>query len=281
MRGSLWVVCVLITSVGRAWGGVALNEIVVRPAAGEGEWIELAASDSLDVSLNGWTIRDATGKTRRCDGVLPAHGFLILAARPDSLRLHYGLPDSILVVHPDGWPILNDHDAGPGLPADVIVLADANGVTQDSVAYFEDWLPPESGRSIERVDTRMPAVIPGAWGWSVAPNGATPGRANSLSAIAGAAEDLFRGPTEAAPRTRPAVFTYRLPGSGRIDIRLIDETGREVALLKEQGPSPPVGSWTWGGGSPLPERPGLYFVCLRWQAGKERIRRCRPVWVTP
>jgi len=281
MRGSLWFVCVLVSCVGRAWGSVSINEIVVRPAAGEGEWIELAAPDSVDVSLNGWTLRDATGRTRRLEGALPTGGFLILAARPDSLREHYALSDSIVVVHPDGWPILNDHDAGPGLPADVIVLANADGVVQDSVAYFEDWLPPEPGRSIERVDIRMPAAIPGAWGWSLDPNGATPGRTNSLSTIAQVTEDLLSGPAEVAPRAKPAVFTYRLPGAGRIDIRLIDETGRDVALLKEQGPSPPVGSWTWGGGSPLPEHPGLYFVCLRWQSGKERIRRCRAVWVTP
>ena len=63
--------------------------------------------------------------------------------------------------------------------------------------------------------------------------------------------------------------------------RKIDESGREIALLKEQGPSPPVGTWTWSGGSPLPEHPGLYFLCLRWQGGKERIRRCHAVWVTP
>jgi len=281
MRGSLCVLLLSVFLVERGWCGIAITEIVVRPAGGEGEWIELAAPDSMAVSLDGWTIRDATGRARSLAGVVPGQGFLVLAARPDSLRDRYRLPESVAIVHPDGWPILNDHDAGPGLPADVIVLADANGAVQESVAYFEDWLPPEAGRSLERVDTRMPAVIPGAWGWSIDPDGATPGRVNSLAAISGAPEDVLSGPAEAAPRARPAVFTYRLPGSGRIDIRLIDESGREVALLKEQGPSPPVGSWTWSGGSPVPEHPGLYFLCLRWQGGKERIRRCRAVWVTP
>ena len=281
MRGSLCFLFASVVWVGQAQGGVVINEIVVRPAGGEGEWIELADPDSEAVSLDGWTIRDATGRARRIEGVLPEQGFLVLAARPDSLRERYRLPDGVTVIHPDGWPILNDHDAGPGLPADVIVLADPNGVIQDSVGYFEDWLPPEPGQSLERVDPRMPAVIPGAWGWSVDPDRATPGRANSLGALSGNAEDVLSGPTEAAPRAHPAVFTYRLPASGRVDIRLIDETGREVALLKEQGPSPPVGTWTWSGGSPLPEHPGLYFLCLRWQGGKERIRRCRAVWVTP
>ena len=281
MRGSVCFLSASMLWAGQAFCGVVLNEIVVRPAGGEGEWIELAGSESVSVSLDGWTIRDATGRPRRIEGVLPERGFLLLAARPDSLREFYRLPDAVTVAHPDGWPILNDHDAGPGLPADVIVLADANGVIQDSVVYFEDWLPPQPGRSLERVDARMPAAIPGAWGWCVDPENATPGRANSLGALTGNSEDVLSGPTEAAPRARPAVFTYRLPASGRVDIRLIDETGREVALLKEQGPSPPVGTWTWSGGSPLPEHPGLYFLCLRWQGGKERIRRCRAVWVTP
>jgi hypothetical protein len=281
MRGSLFVLCASVLWMGHASGGVVINEIVVRPAGGEGEWIELAEPESASVSLDGWTIRDATGRARRIEGVLKGNSVLVLAARPESLRAHYRLSDAVTVVHPDGWPILNDHDAGPGLPADVIVLVDANGVVQDSVPYFEDWLPPQPGQSLERADVRMPAVIPGAWGWSIDPEGATPGRANSLSALSGNAEDVLSGPNEAAPRARPAVFTYRLPASGRVDIRLIDEAGREVALLKEQGPSPPVGTWTWSGGSPLPEHPGLYFLCLRWQGGKERIRRCRAVWVTP
>ena len=281
MRGICCIAFLSAFVASRAWGGVAINEIVVRPAGGEGEWIELAATDSVNVTLDGWTIRDATGRTRRLDGHLPANGFLLLAARPDSLRDRYRLPESVTIVHPDGWPILNDHDAGPGLPADVIVLADQEGGIQDSVAYFEDWLPPQPGQSVERVDLRMPSIMEGAWGWSVDPENATPGRANSLSAVAQGGDQVWGGPAEASPGTRPAVFTYRLPGSGRIDIRLIDQNGREVALLKEGGPSPPVGSWTWGGASPLPEHPGLYFLCLRWQGGKERIRRCHAVWVTP
>ena len=278
----LFVLVLVALTAGPAAGGVAINEIVVRPGSGEGEWIELTETDSASISLDGWVLRDATGRDRRIDaGLLSPRGYLILAARPDSLRDRYGLSDAVTILEPDGWPILNDRDAGTGLPADLVVLLDAQGTVQDSIAYFEDWLPAEPGRSLERVDVRLSAFVPGAWGWSVAPEGATPGRANSLLALGEAGTDVWSGPAEASPRVRPAVFVYRLPRAGTLDIRLLDTEGREVAILQEHGNSPAVGSWTWGPGSALPEHSGLYFLCLRWQGGKDRLRRCRAVWVNP
>jgi lamin tail-like protein len=284
MRGVGWIgfLSAQLLLGSRAWCGIAISEIVVRPAAGEGEWIEIASSESAEVSVEGWTLRDGTGRGRHISGAtLPPGGFLILAARPDSLRDAYHLADSVPITHPDGWPILNDHDGGPGLPADHIVLADAAGIVRDSLAYFEAWLPPQPGRSLERVDLRLPANVAGSWGWSIDSAGATPGKVNSLAAGADSARQIWTGPSEASPRVRPAVFLYRLPASGTIEIRLLDEQGREVALLQEPEASPAAGRWTWGPGSPLPDHPGLYVLCLRWQGGKERLRRCRAVWVTP
>ena len=161
-------------------GNLVINEFVARPAGGEGEWIELHNTGDVPALLAGWGLRDATGTVRRIpDGTtVDPGGFLVLASRPDDLVVRYTI--AAPVIRPDGWGVLNDRDAGSGLPADVIVIEDAAGVLVDSVAYFEAWLPPDAGRSLERGDPRLPGVDPGAWGWSVNPEGATPGGANSL-----------------------------------------------------------------------------------------------------
>lgn len=263
-------------------GNLVINEFVVRPADKEGEWIELHNTGEVPVLLEGWGLRDATGTVRRIpDGVgVDPGGFLVLAARPDDLVSRYVIPAQ--VIRPDGWGILNDRDAGSGLPADVIAIEDAAGVLVDSVAYFEVWLPPEPGRSLERGDPRLPGVDPGAWGWSVDPGGATPGRANSLAVSESPAGGTWTGPDVVHPSRAPSLFRFRFDGPGTLGIWLVDDRGREVAILQPPVSVSSVGQWIWGSGSPLPPRAGRYFLCLRWQdASGTPVRRCRPVWVEP
>jgi hypothetical protein len=261
--------------------GPVVNEFSPRPAGSEGEWIEIALGDEAPLSLEGWSIRDATGKPRRLPGpssLFPG-GVLLLAARPESLRAHYALPDSIHVVDPETWPILNDHDAESGLPADVIVLVDAAGIVRDSVAYFESWLSPDPGRSLERVRLTAPAELASSWGWSVDPEGATPGRPNSLARDLSEPDRTWTGPSRVILRRGAATFRYRLPGAGRLGIWLLDLEGHEVAVLQEPRDLPAAGLWVWGPGVPAPPRPGLYFLCLRWEGAGRGLRRCRSVWV--
>ena len=262
-----------------------VNEFVARPADEEGEWIEVLNPEDAPVSLVGWSLRDGTGNRRAiiAPATVPARGFLILAARPESLSTHYGLPPEIPVVRPQGWPVLNDRDASPGAPADVIVLSDARGVAVDSLAYYEAWLPPDAGRSLERAGAGASATSPASWGWSGDPSGATPGRTNS---IAGGnpppLEGSWEGPGHVEPGRVPAVFVYRWPESGTLTIALLDLDGRVVHLLQEPQAVGAAGRWVWGAGLPAARRPGEFFLCMRWEGEVGRLLRvCRRVWVTP
>ena len=280
----LMLLVLLFPSIKTGWAAPVINEFVVRPEANEGEWVEVWNPDPDPVPLDGWAIRDATGTARplAIEGGLGAGAFLVLAARPESLRTHYALPDSMAVLRPQGWPILNDRDASAGSPADLIVLVRADGAAADSVAYFEAWLPPESGRSLERGSVSLPGVEPGAWGWSVDPSGATPGSVNSLRLeVDSSSTSDWEGPAAVAPSRAPAVFQYRLPGPGTIAIWLLDREGNEVATLQPPRPVSGVGRWIWSGSQNLPPRAGLYYLCLRWQSPiAAPIRRCRSVWVS-
>lgn len=270
------------TTVVCTGAGLVINEFVPRPRAGEGEWVEVFHSGPGAIALEGYTLADGTGKRRAIPGslVLRPGDFLVLASRPDSLRLAYAIPGSVAVIRPDGWPILNDRDGSGGAPADRILLAAGDGTVVDSVVYFESWLPPTDGRSLERAHPSLPGTEAGAWGWSEDPAGATPGLANSLVATETPARGSWDGPGVVEPSRRPAVFRYRLPGSGTFAVWLLDREGREVAVLEPPTSVSGNGSWVWGGGVPLPPRSGAYFVCMRWQTeGENPVRRCRPVWV--
>ena len=281
---ALVLLVLFFSSIKTGWADPVISEFVVRPGANEGEWVEVWNPDSHVVPLDGWAIRDATGNARllAVEGDLRADAFLVLAARPESLRARYALPDSIDIVRPEGWPVLNDRDASTGSPADVIVLVRADGAAVDSVAYFEAWLPPESGRSLERGSVSLPGVEPGAWGWCVDPSGATPGSVNSLRLdFDSASASEWEGPATVAPSRAPAIFHYRLPGPGTIAIWLLDRAGNEVATLQQPRFVSGLGRWIWSGEQALPPRAGLYYLCLRWQSpGDAPIRRCRSVWVS-
>jgi len=266
-----------------ATAGPVVNEFVARPRAREGEWIEILNAGAADLDLSGWSVRDGTGTARTITEAppLPAGGILVLAARPDSLAAAFVLPDLARVVRPDGWPVLNDRDGSGGAPADVIVLVDPAGTAADSVAYYEAWLPPEAGRSLERADTRVPGHEPAAWGWSVDAAGATPGRANSLLAAADADPGVWTGPEFVAPAARPAVFRYRMPEPGTLGISLVDGGGRILSVLQAPVAVSGVGQWVWGPGAFLPDHAGDFYVCLLWQGTTSGpVRRCLRVWVS-
>jgi hypothetical protein len=207
--------------------------------------------------------------------VLSPGGFLVLAAKPDSVRTAFALADTIVVLRPDGWPVLNDHDAAPGAPADVLVLADASGAVIDSVAYFEAWLPAEAGVSLERVDARGSALEAGAWGWSFDARGETPVRGNSISGSGDASRrGAIHGPTRVNPGSSSAVFEFTLPAPGTMALWLLDVEGREVAVLREPAPTPAVGRWVWE--AVLRKR--RYFLCTVEAA--RILYACRSVWVS-
>jgi hypothetical protein len=269
-----------------AGAGPVINEFVTRPRAGEGEWIEILNAGSGALDLTGWSVRDGTGTGRTIANApsVPGRGLLVLASRPESLRAAFRLPDSVVVVRPDGWPVLNDRDASGGGPADVIVLVDGAGTPVDSVAYYEVWLPPEAGRSLERVDGAVPGHEAAAWGWSVDGEGATPGRRNSLLPPDEAAGEpgVWSGPEFVSPAKRPGVFSYRMGEPGTLGITLVDEEGRILAVLQPPLPVSGTGQWVWGPGAFLPAHPGDVYLCLLWQGATARpVRRCLRVWVSP
>jgi hypothetical protein len=182
---------------------VLISEIMYHPvdettAEDEHEFVELYNSGSDTVSVAGWKLR--VGKTERL--TLPANtsiaagSYLVLAKRRDRL-----LEVSRYAISPD--VVIGDFDGGLGNGGSTVSILDAKGAEQDSVSYDDkapwpigadafgaqqDWLPALGdysthqymGRSLERYSFGLPSSDPRNWEASPV-DGATPGRANSVS----------------------------------------------------------------------------------------------------
>ena len=165
-----------------------INEIMFAPNTGEAEWIELWNNSGQPVSLDGWTLQDATRNPVQVAAVpatIQPGGYVILAgAAPIAARWKDWLIN-VLVV--GGFPALNNS-------GDEIVIVDREGRNVDSLRYEGFWNTKKSC-TLERIRSTPPFVRDNC-GPSPHPDGGTPGARNALSPpeVDLSLETLDRGP---------------------------------------------------------------------------------------
>ena len=162
-----------------------LSELLPDPQGkdGEGEFVELFNAGSEEVSLSGWKIRDASGRSVTLSGTIAPGAFLAVFARDTTL------------------PSLNNG-------GDVVELLDPNGVRRDGVSYGEN----AEGFVLVRTDDDE-------WTWS---GTATPGAANVVTNIAenekegsgGGFTSLLAAPLGVAARFGEIVASAEGPNDG-------------------------------------------------------------------
>lgn len=248
-------------TVGGHGGRVALNEIAHSPSEGATEWVELVCTAGETVRLAGWMLGDAVDGWRvRSDceslAVIAPGGFLLMA-RDGELADGSSCP----VIETERWEALSAED-------DVFLL-DEYGTVMDRVSYEKSW---GGGRdvSLERVRPDVPAQDARNWGSSVAPEGATPGRTNSI--YLGATESSGRLVVSPNPFTPNgdgendrAAVAFELPvARATVRLSVFDLEGRPRAILLDHEATSSKSELIWDGagsdGSLLPS--GLYVVYL-------------------
>ena len=249
---------------------VVLSEIAFRNT-GSGEWIEIWAREPVE-DIGGLTVADAVSSPRPIDrgsarGALSAGSYLVIAQDPAAVRSRYGLPDSIVVGVIGGWPSLND-GAEPGNAADLVLLALADGVPVDAMTYTGEATV--RGGSLERLSFDLPSGDPGSWSECVDPDGATPGRANSLHAPGGPSPGgralLVAGTRVLSVHAResvPIVFRATEAARGRrLTVRVHDLLGRPVRTLTEGQRLATDAAFVWDGNDDagVPAPAGFYVV---------------------
>jgi len=177
-------------------GAVLVDEILFAPAAGASEWLELLNRDARAHDLNGWTLADATGRRATLRAARPLEPGSLAVVSADTAAAIAGLPPQVLRAAATPWPDLNNTDGDAGW-ADVVILRDRAGITQDALFYRAEW-GAGRGRSIERL-TRDPDVRGLVWSACKDPSGSTPGRPNSAAAPSGSEPGLVLEPNPFSP----------------------------------------------------------------------------------
>jgi hypothetical protein len=156
-------------------GPIAINEIMYAPRAGEPEWIELLNVGEGSVSIEGWTVSDASGaRSNPLPAVLLSAGSTVVVTRDLSqFTVARGEPPCEAIA-PGGMPVLNNG-------GDAVVVRAPGGKAVDSVLYGSSW-GGGTGRSLERRNPRSPPDREN-WGESVDSSGATPCAENSIAVL--------------------------------------------------------------------------------------------------
>lgn len=152
---------------------VVINEIQYAPSPSQNEFVELYNRSSTTVDLSTLSLADSREEpiALTSDSVLlPPGGYAVIVRDADLFAAAFPTVD---FVAPAGWNALNNG-------GDAVILY-AGSTVVDRVPYTPSW-GGSNGSSLERIDPAAPSTSATNFGSSTAPDGATPGRQNSLYA---------------------------------------------------------------------------------------------------
>jgi len=161
-------------------GEVIISEIMADPTPQvylpACEYLEITSVSVSPVSLEGWYLMSGSSKYYFPSVQIAGNDYIILCHVADTpLLSKYGKTAGF-----KSFPALNDDGK-------CIVLCDKNGRMIHGVDYTRQWYGDElksgGGWSLELTDLSYPFFYEGNWRASVAPEGGTPGKINSVRAF--------------------------------------------------------------------------------------------------
>jgi hypothetical protein len=139
---------------------VVFNEIHYNPLSGrdDDEFIELYNRGSVARDIGGWRVEGVSFQFPP-GTVLPAGGYLVIAADPARIRGIYGLGSGVVVDLPWSGRLSNSGER--------LRLLDLDGNTADQVSYRDggEWplWADGSGSSLEKIDPFSESSVAGSW----------------------------------------------------------------------------------------------------------------------
>ena len=238
---------------------VVINEVMYNDTV---EWVEIYNNTSSQISIGGFCIKDASGHLSGPSPpvVLDAHEYYVFVA--DSISFVHRFPGVTNFVALENFPTLNNNYES------VVLLDEANNAV-DSLRYSFSW-GGAAGVSLERISPDVSTNLKENWGSSQAPDGGTPGEANSISnfhessGLIVLSSKIYKRNSgdfviklNANPQDRVLLYVFDI--RGRIVKKLIDgESG--VYLVRWNG-TDEWGNWV---GS------GLYIIYCATETRKEK-----------
>lgn len=261
---------------------LVINEIMYSSGS-MGEYFEIFNASESTVDLREWTWH--TNQSKR---------FLVSAgARPITPGGFYtiGSDSSILEFISDTGCVTMSGSLKLRDEGDCVVISDPSGNQVDSVCYLPSWhnadIAKTSGRSLERINPRLPSNDRTSWSTSVSQTGGTPGSRNSLF-VSGetAAGGITVEPNPFSPdgdgHDDFTFINYSFQTSSvRTRVRIFDSVGRLIATPFDNLVLPSKGRLVWDGrdASGKIVRFGLYimFVEVTGPDGNNLMTYKRPI----
>ncbi|MBN2543122.1 lamin tail domain-containing protein [bacterium] len=279
----------LLFVIGSPENRVVINEFMNKPLSDTDnpEWVELYNKSDTTVDVSGWKIGDGEDfatifSTNSSLCVIPSGGYIIITEDSSAFREAFGCSEDAdkkghfspssgaccAVIQPVGsWEALNNTD-------DVIVLKDNFMVTQDSVAYLDDWTSEceNYGISKERLDPEGGSNDPENWWCSRF--GATPCEENSTIGPEISEVKIEINPNPFNPSEgEVATISYSFPMRATFTVKIYDVNGRKLKDLVEENDTPGnLVRWDGkdNGGETLPV--GIYVILAKAVAEGETYK---------
>ena len=263
---------------------LVINEIMYSSGS-MGEYFEIFNASESTVDLHEWTWHTNQAKPLLvCASakLISPGGFYTIGS--DSSILEF-ISDTGCVTMSGSLRLRDDGDC--------VVLSDPSGNPVDSVCYLPSWhnadIAKTSGRSLERINPRLPSNDRTSWSTSVSQTGGTPGSRNSLY-VSGeiGAGGITVGPNPFSPdgdgHDDFTFINYSFQTSSvRTRVRIFDSVGRLIATPFDNVVLPSTGRLVWDGrdASGKIVRFGLYimFVEVTGPAGNSLMTYKRPLVV--
>ncbi|ALO14753.1 hypothetical protein L21SP5_01089 [Salinivirga cyanobacteriivorans] len=192
---------------------IIFNEILAEPNSETGiayEYLELYNRDSLNVSLQGWTLQAGSRTWTLPANVIPPNGYLLIL--PEYMAAHPDAPENAIYL-------FDDSDLSDG--GTLLQLNNADGKNITWVDYDDQWhdnnLAELGGYALERIDTEHLCGGSENWRTSTSENFGTPNMQNAVFA-------------ENADNEKPEALYYILPGDTTIQIEFDSPLWPEASI---------------------------------------------------
>jgi hypothetical protein len=247
--------------VGTPLPHLIVNEVMYDPLSGDPQWIEVHNRAENSYRLKDFTISDSDSQKTYTlpEFVLEPDGYCVITASTSD----FPYPGLECLLQPEnGFPYLNKSE-------DIVYLEDETGFILESIHYFAS-MGGASGVSLERISPDVSGAERVNWGGSVDPDGATPGKKNSLwTGTPSRGGSLNSSPNPFFPNGDGdrdfTIISYSLPYSlSKLKLTVLDVTGRELISLADGIWAASKGNLIWDGrdasGSLVPS--GIYVLYL-------------------
>ena len=224
------------------------------------DWVEIYNARDLPIDVSGFILKDDNDNHRFVfpeNTIVQANSYLVVAENPDRFKTYY---DTTAVVH-------GGLDFGFGNPEDCVRLYDYSEMLIDSIHYYYNNIESDSTFSYQRFETN------GVEEWIAVEGMGSPFKKNEKTIPDNALQfEIAQNSYKVFPNPVRNTLTvnYTLANSSKVEMRLIDRSGKIVAQLEKAEKQKGSHQLVWNETHHLLQ--GMYILEIETNQGKQHFK---------